>query len=87
MGAKTANLAHSPDFQGVDTVSGFDFLTTSEVAALLGVTPGRVKQLLGSGELAGEKLGNAWAISREAVESYLEHRRPIGRPASKSFSS
>lgn len=55
-----------------------DYLTTSQAAALLGVNASRVRQLLISGKLAGERVGSErrgeWRISREAVEGYKRGR-------------
>jgi len=47
----------------------------AEAARLLGLTEGRVRQLLRSGELAGSKLNQrAWAISAAEVARYKEAR-------------
>ncbi len=55
-----------------------------EVAAVLGVTVGRVRQLAAAGTLKGERLGSAsrgmWVFRRDDVETFAaRHRRP-GRP-------
>jgi len=61
--------------------SQFQFLSVSEVASLLKVTTGRVRQLLGSGELSGNKLGEKqWAIHIDAIDAYKRRRRRPGRP-------
>ena len=45
-------------------------ITVEEAAGLLKVTTGRVRQLLGSGDLTGEKFTrSAWAVDREPVEA------------------
>ena len=51
-------------------------LTTRDVSERLKLTVGRVKQLLASGELRGEKLGSQWVISADALEQFERQRRP-----------
>ena len=47
------------------------FYTTAEAANHLGVTEGRVRQLLGEGEFpSSQKWGTAWMLVREEVDSY-----------------
>lgn len=49
-------------------------LTVAQAAALLDVTPGRVRQLLGSGDLDGQQgAGRIWSITRESVEERRLH--------------
>ena len=56
-------------------------LTTAEVAIELGVTVGRVCQLLASEELKGAKHGRDWAVPLEEVRRYQAiPRDPRGRP-------
>lgn len=43
-------------------------LTTTEAAALLGVTPQRVRHMIQSGILEAEKWGRDWQIDGESVE-------------------
>ena len=45
-----------------------DKITTTEAAALLGVTPQRVRALIKAGILEAEKWGRDWQISAESVE-------------------
>lgn len=45
-----------------------EFLTTTEAAALLGVTPQRVRALIKAGILQAEKFGRDWQIDAEIVE-------------------
>ena len=44
------------------------FLTVTAAAALLGVTPQRVRALIKAGILEAEKWGRDWQISAESVE-------------------
>jgi len=52
--------------------STFDYLSVPEVAAVLGVTDGRVLQLLDAHELLGHRLGQRyWAVARTEVDRYV----------------
>ena len=44
-------------------------LTVTQAAALLGVTPQRVRALIKAGILQAEKFGRDWQIDGESVES------------------
>lgn len=53
-------------------------ITRAEAAAVLGVTPGRISQLLAPGAAldgAGHKVGGTWLIDRAAVLAHREERR------------
>jgi len=54
-----------------------DYLTTAQVARLLGVTPRRVRQLAVSRNV-GHKHADRWAFSAEDVAAMRD--RPVGRP-------
>ena len=64
----------------------FPYLSVPEVAQALGLTPARVRQLLISKEIHGEKLGvKNWAIEPREVERYKQtvstaDRTGPGRP-------
>lgn len=45
-------------------------LPAADVAAILGVVPRRVGQLIASGRLDGVKVGNMWMINMESVRDY-----------------
>lgn len=49
-----------------------DVMTPSEAAAALKVSEEDVVAALEAGDLKGKKLGNAWRISREALEAFLK---------------
>ncbi len=53
-------------------------LTTREAAARLGLTPGRVRQLVLSGELPAEKRGRDLLLRTADVEAF--RRKSTGRP-------
>lgn len=62
------------------------FLCVAEAAEQIGVTGARVRQLLLTGKLKGQKLGQrAWAIPRREVEEYAaQEPPPTGRPRKSS---
>lgn len=47
--------------------SAHESISTADAAALLGVTPRRVVQLLHDGALAGRQVGRTWSVDRESV--------------------
>ena len=54
-----------------------NYISVNEVADLLGLTTGRIRQLLISGELKGVKVNKrAWVLDRKIVEKYA---RKTGR--------
>lgn len=57
------------------------YLSVEEAAAQLGCTPGRVRQLLRSGELQGIKLhARAWLIDAKIVAKAASIPQERGRP-------
>lgn len=57
-------------------------LSTKEVAAKLGVTPIRVRQLIQQGRLAAQRIGRDYAIEEKALDKIAP--RPLGRPKAKT---
>ncbi|MXZ29700.1 MAG: helix-turn-helix domain-containing protein [Acidimicrobiia bacterium] len=55
-------------------------LSVSGAAAELGVSPRRVRQMLSTGVLAGQRVGGAWVIEKHAVRATAGARRPAHRP-------
>lgn len=53
-------------------------IDTAEAARRLGVTPGRVRQLITAGRLPATRLGRDWAIEERSL-SKVAVRKP-GRP-------
>jgi len=63
-------------------------LTVAAAAAVVGVSPGRIRQLIDSGELAAEKVGRDWVLRRSVVERFAAKDRPgPGRPRIKTLGS
>ncbi len=61
------------------------FLSVEEAAAALGITTGRVRQMLREGELRGEKLNErAWAVYRDSVEKTAKNQVDGGRGRPRS---
>ncbi len=59
-------------------------LTTRQAADALGMTPRRVRALLESGRLIGEKLTpRFWLVDEKSVEEYANSERKAGRPPTK----
>lgn len=59
------------------------YYTTEEAATFLGVTVGRVRQMIVDGTLKTERFGRAHMISREALKA-AEQRRTKPGPAPKA---
>lgn len=56
-----------------------EFLSVPEASAQLGVNHSRVRALLASGQLAGEKIGGRWVVSRNGVQARLRLPHDHGR--------
>lgn len=55
-------------------------LGVADVAAKLGVSRRRVRQLLGSGVIAGQRVGYTWVVNSDALETSRRLRPGAGRP-------
>lgn len=60
-----------------------DYLTTKEAAEELGLSWGRVKQLVARLQLPATKKGGVNLISRTDLDEFKEKDRPAGRPKTK----
>lgn len=58
--------------------------TATEAANLLGVSKARVLQLIKSGALSAEKIGNSWLVDSRSVQDRLSAKPQAGRPAQHS---
>lgn len=60
-----------------------DFYNVREAAAVIGVTPGRVRQMLVDNEIKGVRANpRAWLISKKEVERVAKIEHSTGRPRS-----
>ncbi len=59
-----------------------DLLSLADASALLGLSSERVRQLVVAGDLPGVRFGNAWAVSRESIDSRRQSSNRHGRPLS-----
>jgi excisionase family DNA binding protein len=58
-----------------------NYLTVHQAAAVIGCTPGRVRQLCRSGQLSAELFtGRSWAIRASSAKKYAERKVSRGRP-------
>lgn len=57
-----------------------NFLTVAEAEKFLGLSGGRIRQLLLSGQLKGEKCGNQWVIPLSEADEFRALERPPGNP-------
>lgn len=60
-----------------------EYMTTQEVADLLGLTKGRVRALARAGKLHGTRHGRDWLFIRDQVQDFARQPRPTGRPPKK----
>jgi hypothetical protein len=56
-----------------------DWLSVSEAAEKIGITDGRVRQLLGAGIIRGQKINaRAWAVETSSVQEFIKTPRAPG---------
>lgn len=56
------------------------YLSTTEVAAAVGLTQARVRQLAIAGEIKAEKFGRDWHIDPREIERLKSNPSRVGRP-------
>ena len=62
----------------------FDNISSSEAAAILGITPSAVSRLVREGKIPGVKIGRVYLIPRIGVHEYAKGHEPRrGRPRKK----
>src|SRR5690606_12205486 len=61
---------------------GVGEITVAEAADRLGVSPSRVRALVGAGSLPGRKVGGLWLLEEDAVDAAGRDPRRSGRPLS-----
>jgi len=59
-----------------------DWISTADAADRLGVTSGRVRELIASGALRARRIGNRFLVSRDDVDDRGSGRATVGRPFS-----
>jgi excisionase family DNA binding protein len=60
-----------------------DLMNVDEAAAIIGVTTGRVRQMLRDGEMKGRKANErAWLVAKEEVQRVADEEKKTGRPRS-----
>lgn len=74
--AQGSSAVQSPPHQEV--VVNENLLSTSEVAAILGITRRRVLALIKAGRLPAQRIGDSWIIRRQDLELVKDRKR--GRP-------
>jgi excisionase family DNA binding protein len=56
-----------------------DWISSAEAAERLGLTPGRVRELIASGALHAHRVGNRFLVSRDDVEARASSEPAVGR--------
>lgn len=59
------------------------YVTPSEAAILMGVTPEHVRLLIGRKKIRAKRLGHAWLVYRPSIDKYDETKSRKGRPRSR----
>ena len=81
-------FGHSADDSSVIAISVnerpyadvIEFVSTAKAGRLLGITPGRVRQLIQTGHLKAKKDGRDHQVLLSSVEEYRKKPRKVGRP-------
>ena len=77
-----ASAVSTDDGQVVDGFSlGVPSVPAAEAARMLGVTPGRVSQLIKAGKLIAERSASGTLVTEESVRAYMDTPRTAGRPS------
>ena len=61
-----------------------EYLPVGRAATEIGITEGRLRQMLRSGEARGEKMGWVWLVPRSEVERIKKNPSKKGRPRTGS---
>lgn len=65
------------------SLASIDSVSAAEAARLLGVTQGRISQMLASGQLEGYHVGRAAFITRASIEARIAESPKAGRPPAR----
>lgn len=77
----STRLVNIGEVQYIESMAS-DLLSLADASALLDVSSERVRQLVVAGDLPGVRFGNAWAVSREAIDARRQVSNRRGRPLS-----
>src|SRR4051794_731602 len=56
-----------------------NFYTVSEAARVLDISETRVRQLLRSGDIVGDRTGKVWEVSKQSLHSFRDSYEPKGK--------
>ena len=59
-----------------------NYLTSAEVADLLGFSPDHIRKLILKGTLKGEKLGRNWIVNKKELQKVQRKRHPRTKESS-----
>ena len=65
--------------QTLDLFEGY--LTVTETAEKLDVSPRRIRQFISEGRLQAKKIGKQYIISKASLGKFIDKPRKVGRPA------
>lgn len=58
-------------------------ISLAEASQISNLSQDHLRRLAEQGKLKAQKIGRNWVTTKEAVEEYLQNRRPPGRPKKK----
>jgi excisionase family DNA binding protein len=80
----TVDAGHFLNYHAIVVIqeSLSDWISSAEAAHRLGLTSGRVRELIGSGALRARRVGNRFLVNRDDVDARTSDGAPVGRPFS-----
>ena len=63
----------------------FQWYSVRQTARYLQLKEVRIRQMLASGQLKGQKIGRAWYVKGHEISRYHRVRKPAGRPRGSKF--
>jgi excisionase family DNA binding protein len=57
-----------------------DLISLAEASILSGLSTDHLRRLAEQGKLKARKVGRNWITTKESLTSYMEQRKPRGRP-------
>ena len=68
-------------YANTDSLSlGEPSVSAAEAARMLGITPGRISQLISEGKLTALRTAGSTSVTLSSIEDYRRNRRKPGRP-------